>query len=96
MLNDFIRYFATLLDALEKDQITRLILVGDPNQLPPIGPGRPFADIIKWLKNNAPQCVAKLNTCMRTISDNEDSISTGLNWRIAIAQIVIILMMTSC
>lgn len=70
--------FATLLDALEKDQITRLILVGDPNQLPPIGPGRPFADIIKWLKNNAPQCVAKLNTCMRTISDNEDSISTGL------------------
>ena len=25
----------------------RLILVGDPNQLPPIGPGRPFADIIE-------------------------------------------------
>lgn len=70
--------FATLLDALEKDQITRLILVGDPNQLPPIGPGRPFADIIKWLENNAPQCVAKLNTCMRTIAGNEDSISTGL------------------
>lgn len=28
----------------------RLILVGDPYQLPPIGPGRPFMDIISTLK----------------------------------------------
>jgi ATP-dependent exoDNAse (exonuclease V) alpha subunit len=29
--------------------IHRLILVGDPRQLPPIGAGRPFVDIINWL-----------------------------------------------
>lgn len=69
---------AALFDAIEKDEITRLILVGDPNQLPPIGPGRPFADIIKWLRKNAPQCVAKLNTCMRTVSGDDSKISTGL------------------
>lgn len=44
--------FATLLKSLDIDNIQRLILVGDPNQLPPIGPGRPFDDIIHWLKEN--------------------------------------------
>ena len=39
---------AALLDALTGVQ--RLVLVGDHRQLPPIGPGRPFVDIISWLK----------------------------------------------
>jgi|GEM_PF-4577845 len=30
-----------LFRALDLNQVSRLILVGDPNQLPPIGPGRP-------------------------------------------------------
>lgn len=30
--------------------VHRLILVGDPRQLPPIGPGRPFADIVAHLQ----------------------------------------------
>ena len=29
--------------------VKRLILVGDPAQLPPIGPGRPFADLVAFL-----------------------------------------------
>ncbi|EHK4783241.1 AAA family ATPase [Vibrio parahaemolyticus] len=70
--------FATLLKALDRNEITRLILVGDPNQLPPIGPGRPFADIIHWLNEEAPQCVSSLNTCMRTIDGDTHKISTGL------------------
>jgi ATP-dependent exoDNAse (exonuclease V) alpha subunit len=41
---------AVLLKALKRDQIRRLVLVGDPNQLPPIGPGRPLADLIGWLE----------------------------------------------
>lgn len=34
-----------LLDALKVP--SRLVLVGDPNQLPPIGSGRPFVDIVR-------------------------------------------------
>lgn len=39
-----------------KDQetlkIRRIILVGDENQLPPIGFGRPFHDIVDWIKRD--------------------------------------------
>jgi hypothetical protein len=38
---------AALIDALKGHQ--RLILIGDPRQLPPIGSGRPFADIVTHL-----------------------------------------------
>jgi len=38
---------AALLDALKG--VERLILVGDHRQLPPIGPGRPFVDIVSEL-----------------------------------------------
>jgi len=38
-----------LIDALQGVQ--RCILVGDPRQLPPIGTGRPFIDIINYLKS---------------------------------------------
>src|SRR5207248_627231 len=38
---------AATLDALSG--VERLILVGDPRQLPPIGSGRPFVDIITYL-----------------------------------------------
>ena len=34
-------------------QLERIILVGDPRQLPPIGPGRPFVDIVEHLKSRA-------------------------------------------
>lgn len=40
---------ATLFRALNWNEVERLILVGDPNQLPPIGPGKAFADIIYYL-----------------------------------------------
>lgn len=39
---------AALLDALKRG-VHRLILVGDPRQLPPIGAGRPFSDIVRRL-----------------------------------------------
>lgn len=35
------------------NQADRIILVGDPRQLPPIGAGRPFVDIVEHLKGNA-------------------------------------------
>ena len=39
---------AALIDAL--GVVDRVVLVGDPSQLPPIGAGRPFVDIVKLLK----------------------------------------------
>ncbi|MDY0386092.1 MAG: AAA family ATPase [Methanolobus sp.] len=39
-----------LFRALDLNMVSRLVLVGDSNQLPPIGPGRPFVDIVSWLK----------------------------------------------
>jgi ATP-dependent exoDNAse (exonuclease V) alpha subunit len=35
--------------ALDLAHVQRVILVGDPNQLPPIGVGRPFADLVAHL-----------------------------------------------
>ena len=70
---------ACLLQAVNTDAIRRLIFVGDPNQLPPIGPGRPFGELITWLRSNALQCIAELYTCMRTVEvDGDETVSPGL------------------
>ena len=42
--------FGALMQALRKAQ--RLIFVGDPNQLPSIGAGRPFVDLVRHLKKD--------------------------------------------
>ena len=52
---------AALIDSLTN--VERLVLVGDPRQLPPIGAGRPFLDIVKLLEpanveNHFPRCGA--------------------------------------
>jgi hypothetical protein len=39
-------------EALDLAHVQRLILVGDPNQLPPIGVGRPFADLVAFLETS--------------------------------------------
>lgn len=46
---------ASLIDSLSN--VERLVLVGDPRQLPPIGAGRPFVDIVREL---APEGVETL------------------------------------
>ena len=40
-----------VLDGIEG--YSRLVLVGDPRQLPPIGAGRPFVDIVEFLRTEA-------------------------------------------
>lgn len=64
--------FGTLLRALDTGPLSRLILVGDPNQLPPIGPGRPFADIIEWLEREHQECIAPLRVGMRVDEDEDE------------------------
>lgn len=43
---------AATFDAIETTAVERLLLVGDPRQLPPIGAGRPFVDIVRYLNDN--------------------------------------------
>ncbi|WP_186207349.1 ATP-dependent DNA helicase [Burkholderia gladioli] len=47
---------AAVLNALDLAHVHRLILVGDPNQLPPIGVGRPFADLVSHLETTTSKC----------------------------------------
>jgi len=42
-----------LLDLEGANAVKRVILVGDENQLPPIGYGRPFFDLVEFLKSKA-------------------------------------------
>jgi ATP-dependent exoDNAse (exonuclease V) alpha subunit len=58
--------------ALDLGHVQRVILVGDPNQLPPIGVGRPFADLVAHLdaakdrKEPAAEALARLTVELRT------------------------------
>lgn len=51
--------FSTLLKSINIQDIDRLILIGDPHQLPPIGPGRPFYDTVRFLSSSK-ECEAHL------------------------------------
>lgn len=69
------------LRALDLQHVHRIILVGDPNQLPPIGAGRPFADLIGMLRhcqaseNPAEKArgaaLAELETEVRTVAGQQ-------------------------
>jgi len=58
--------------ALDLGHVSRVILVGDPNQLPPIGVGRPFADLVANLdvaadrKEKRGDAIARLTVELRT------------------------------
>jgi ATP-dependent exoDNAse (exonuclease V) alpha subunit len=60
---------AATLDGLDMSQVRRIVLVGDPRQLPPIGAGRPFVDIIRYLRGSELEgtgaALAELRTVMR-------------------------------
>jgi hypothetical protein len=60
-----VELLAALFRAVDTNAFHRLIFVGDPFQLPPIGPGRPFVDILQWMREQHPECIAELKTCMR-------------------------------
>lgn len=72
--------FAALLDALTG--VERLVLVGDPQQLPPIGAGRPFVDIVHELapqniETQFPKCgpgYAELTVTRRQRGEDRDDV----------------------
>ena len=59
--------FATLLRSINWNSVQRLILVGDPNQLPPIGRGKVFSDTIEWLNQEYPDNVGVLSENIRQL-----------------------------
>lgn len=69
---------AALFRAIHWNSVQRLILVGDPNQLPPIGLGRAFADIIDWLNDERPESVVTLQTNIRQMENRLDGKGTGI------------------
>ena len=60
---------ASLVRALDWPQVRRFILVGDPNQLPPIGRGRVFADTIIWLDRKNNGSIARLDQNLRQMGN---------------------------
>lgn len=64
---------ATLLECVKGAD--RVILVGDHRQLPPIGAGRPFVDIITELAEEDDTAVAALNITRRQMEGAEDSLA---------------------
>ena len=77
-----------LLQALDMGYVQRIILVGDPYQLPPIGAGRPFADLcahIELLEENdedypAVKCLARLKEVVRTVEGENSDTLTLASW----------------
>jgi hypothetical protein len=59
----------TLFRAINWSAVQRLILVGDPNQLPPIGRGKCFAEIINYLKQHQPESYAELKINIRQMEN---------------------------
>lgn len=67
-----------LLDGLEG--YDRLILVGDPRQLPPIGVGRPFVDIVNYLRDQGGELnFPRITPCYAELTIPRRQVGTGSN-----------------
>ena len=69
---------AALFRAINWQSVQRLILVGDANQLPPIGIGRVFADLIDWMRHEQPESIAELRTNIREMENRVTGQGSGI------------------
>ena len=69
---------AGLIRAIDWRQVRRFILVGDANQLPPIGRGRVFADTIHWLTEKQPDGIARLVHNLRQLENTVEGKGTAI------------------
>ncbi len=60
---------AGLFRSINWNSIQRLIFVGDPNQLSPIGKGKIFADILQWLQETHPEFIGELEYNIRQMEN---------------------------
>ncbi len=76
MLN--LELLAALFRAINWSVVQRLIIVGDPNQLPPIGRGKVFADIIDWLRTHYPASLGELTVNLRQMENQVTGRGKGI------------------
>lgn len=69
---------AALFRSINWNVVQRLVLVGDLNQLPPIGRGKIFADVFDWLQEHQPECVGFLETNIRQMENRLNNRGTGI------------------
>lgn len=69
---------AGLFRAIDWDVVRRIIFVGDPNQLPPIGRGKVFAEIINYIKQIYPENYGHLKVNMRQMENRILDSGTGI------------------
>jgi len=72
---------AALFRCIEWNSVERLILIGDPNQLPPIGRGKVFSDIIEYLSdenNNYKNNLGKLEINLRLLESQVNEEGVGI------------------
>jgi len=69
---------AALFRAIDWNSVQRLIFVGDPNQLPPIGRGKVFSDIIEFLKDTHAENVGDLEINLRQMENFHGGKGTGI------------------
>lgn len=70
--------FAAFIRSVNWNKTKRLILVGDANQLPPIGRGKVFDDIIQFLKQNEPDAIGKLEYNLRQLLNKVNNYGNGI------------------
>lgn len=73
-----LQLMATLFKAINWNYVTRFILVGDPNQLPPIGKGKVFSDIIDFIQNINEEAYGKLTINVRQLENKATNKGTGI------------------
>ncbi len=78
---------ATLFRSIDWHHIRRLILVGDPGQLPPIGRGRVFADLIKWMSTRHPTNLGRLERNLRQLLNKVHGEGTAI---VALSELFIV------
>jgi exodeoxyribonuclease V alpha subunit len=70
--------FAAFIRSINWNKTKRLILVGDANQLPPIGRGKVFDDVIQHLKKNEPDAIGKLEHNLRQLLNQVNHSGNGI------------------
>jgi len=73
-----LQLMATLFKAINWNYLVRLILVGDPNQLPPIGKGKVFSEIIDFINKINEEAYGKLTINVRQLENKATGKGTGI------------------